>query len=346
MIMPPDTPDTLSIGDLRVMYDYDRRVAKEVGRQTFGPFDVEYLPQHAWAVPAIGEALLESERRCAAAGYRIRHEIHTLITGRGAAKALALYYAQSPPTMKIAPKSFNRANLVHTLVHELGHYFHDKTVPGGFKNNDVSSKYFWALRQKRVGEGSTLDIIHEQIKDLREKAKETQEEKNRLAVKVWAPPKKGSKVEFDYNWFGRKFRAVGIVGKKRGKMDVEVEILDPPELQSLVRQTYRGNVLPVGLSTLSSASPTDLAKLQELEAQRMKYESEANELAVKAQGIDKADQDNRYEEQFHDWLPTTYSKKNVMEWFAELFVTDVLGHLKPAPSEWVKSMIHTGKPPA
>ena len=321
-------------GQIRVaseQYDYDRTADATVGKETFGPFNVQYLPQHASFVPQIGDLLLEAAKRCAGAGYKITHDIEVLITGRGAAHALAIYYAQSPPTIKIAPKAYNRADLVHTLVHELGHYFHDKVVPGGFRNADIAAKYRWAVRQKSETEGSSLDAV-------RAKIVKTEAEIADFVKQIYAPPRKGTKVEFDYNWFGKKFRAVGVVGKKAGK-DIEVELAGPPELVDLVVRTYRRPVLPVGLGTLTTPSPADLAKLTGMRQEVTDLQRQVSEFA---KGTAK---DNVYEVQFHDWLPTTYSKKNVMEWFAELMVTDVLGHLKPDPSAWLKSMVNTGAPP-
>lgn len=69
-------------------------------------------------------------------------------------------------------------------------------------------------------------------------------------------------------------------------------------------------------------------------------EGELSQLFV---DLDKADQDDRYEAQQHEWVPTTYARKNSLEWFAELCTTMVLGHLATPVEVWLKTVIKTGK---
>jgi len=316
----------------RVVARFLERLADtQVGTQKFGRFNVQYLQQHAAFVPRIGDLLLDAEKQIAAAGFQIPHEIQVLVTGRGAAHANAVYYAQVPPTIKIAPKAYGLGTLVLTLIHELGHYFHDKVVPNGFRNGAVAGRYRWAMGQETTGEGNDIDAL----KIKQKKIEEEQEELRKVTYKI---PRKGTKVEYMRDWFGQKYLLKGTVIGKQGKFDVLIQLEDCP-LLSFFRQhgMYPNGIMPESISRLVQPDPAVSAKLSDLEHQRQALESQAHQIAKGGKA------DNTYEAQFHDWVPTTYARKNNREWFAEMFVTLVRGHLKPEPAAWMKNVIETGK---
>lgn len=319
----------------RVLARYLSKLADtQIGEQRFGRFNLQYLQQHAKFVPKIGELFLDAERQIAAAGFQIPHEIQVLITGRGAAHALALYYAQTPPTIKVAPKAYSRGDLVHTLIHELGHYFHDKVVPNGFRNGAIGGRYRWAMGQTPTGAGSDFDATKLKVKAL-------EAEQEVLRKDVYKFPKKGTKVEYIRDWFGQKLQAKGtVIGKGRDKWEVLIQLEDCPLLSFFRKHNMHPNgIFSERVSTLAPADPVIMAKLEVLQKEIGQLQSQAADIAH-----EKAP-DNLYEVQFHDWVPTTYSRKNNREWFAEMFVTRVLGHLKPEPAAWLKSVIDTGKSP-
>jgi hypothetical protein len=319
-----------------------RQADSQVGAQKFGRFNVQFLQQHAKFVPRIGELLLDAERQIAAAGFPIPHEIQVLVTGRGIAHALAVYAAVVPPTIKIAPKAYGRGDLGNTLIHELGHYFHDKVVPNGFRNGAVASRYRWAIEQKPTGVGNNLDAAKLKVKTL-------EAEMDELRKDLYKFPRKGAVLEWVHDWFGKKYPAKGtVLGRGntrllgRGAWDVDVRLMDSPFL-TFIREhnMYPSGVIPVHVAKLVEPDPVIAAKLAELGEELSKANSAWSAIT---QDKDQS-HDNTYKELFHDWLPTTYSRKNNHEWFAEMFTTCVLGHLKPEPAAWLKSIIETGKAP-
>jgi len=307
----------------------------QVGAKKFGRFNVQFLPQHASIVEPVGTLLLKAEAECAKAGFSIPHDIEVLLTGRGAAHANAIYYAQEPPTIKIAPKAYNRPDLIHTLIHELGHYFHDKVVPGGFNNRVVGARYTWSVRQTPTGEGNAVDALTRKIKAL-------EEEHTELGKKLYSPPKKGALVEFDHRWFGKVYHVKGrVLGKSKEdpKFKMDVEVSEPADFIAILNSVYRRPVLPTHNSDLSTADPVIKARLTEITAETNQLVKDRHEI------VQGKKHDDVYESQQHDWVPTTYARKNKLEWFAELFVTDVLGHLAKDPSDWLKSIVQKGTPP-
>lgn len=312
---------------------FSKLAATQVGEEKFQRFNVKYLAQHAKFIPKIGQLLLDAEKQIEAAGYHIPHEIQVLITGRGAAHAAALYIPQVPPTIKIAPKSYERGDLIHTLIHELGHYFHDKVVPNGFGNVAIRAKYAWAVRQTSTGEGALSDTLNRKLTRIRAQREELQKQMNPTI-------RKGTSVEYSTMWYWNRqtYHVKGrILGKGREKRTVDVEVSSPPEFQALINAIFhRNNVYSEDISTIVKPDPEILAKMKVLGEEEM-------ELAKQQAAVsEEKAPDTKYEALQHDWVPTTYARKDKMEWFAELFVTDVLGHLKPEVSEWLKTVVRTG----
>lgn len=202
----------------------------------------------------------------------------------------------NPPTIGITSKAYKRKDLVSVIIHELGHYVHDKVVPGGKKNEEIQSRYSWALGEVQA-----------------------------------APPRKGEAFEFqyrggwlDYSHSNKAYPMTGeIIGKGRGKnvrvmiLKYPSEILDDPKL---------------GLSFREHDGKPKTRPVIELDLDKLLY---------KGKQVEKSDRS--YEGHQHDWVPTSYSKSNSNEWFAELVATFVLGHLLEAPASWLVSVIKTGE---
>lgn len=67
--------------------------------------------------------------------------------------------------------------------------------------------------------------------------------------------------------------------------------------------------------------------------------------AVKRAPKRKDDYLSRFELAADEWIPSSYSRTNPLEWFAEMTTSFIHGHLKSEPSDWLLSVIRTGKPP-
>ena len=315
------------------------------GEEKFGRFNVKYLAQHAKFVPNIGAILLEAEQKCASAGYPIPHEIVVVVGGQGVSKAGARYYSMTPPTMQIAAKSFGRADLIHTVIHELGHYFHDQVVSDGWHNATVIHKYMWAIRQKRTGEGSPHDVFARQVEKFEALLSDIRERRKQLYTPKGL--RKGAIVEYTTMWYWNRktYQVKGRVLGKAGRDEINIEVLSPPEFQELVNNMYhRGNAYPEKASTFTNPDP---AQLEALNAEEKKVEQQKTDLFERDYKQFGDDVPNtRYTGELqHDWVPTTYSRTNPGEWFAEMFTTDVLGRLKPEVSEWMHSVVKTGEGP-
>lgn len=325
----------------QVSYSYDRTAkANDFGEKQFGSFTVRYLKQHEPFADPIGKVLLEAEKMYAAAGVRIPDNIRVALDGRQAGKNRAWYWpGSSPPIFYVAPKAFSEANLLHTVIHELGHYFHDKVVPGGMGNQEVRARYAWAVRQKKTQEGGRVDVLERKARALNKRYIELQDE-----INLRKPlPRKGEVFEFD-DWFnGTQYHVKGRMVGKRDSRTVLVELIEATEkyvrFQSVNQRGPGPLIFPTDIRSLTYAGK-DEAKVKEL----AEVEKERAEIFAELKaGENKPD--DRYEVQHHDWLPTTYARKNNDEYFAEMMTTFVLGHLKPDPSRWLLSIVKTGEPP-
>lgn len=262
-----------------------------------GEFLVHYSSQVEPAVVEdISAKIHTAIEQCRSAGLPITDKLYIELR-RASGYTLADYSVGSnPPTIGITSKAYKRPDLVSTLVHELGHYIHDKIVPDGKNNVEIQSRYSWAVAEIQTPR-----------------------------------PRKGAAFEFqyrggwlDYSHSNRPYPMMGeIIGKGRGKnvrvliLKYPTEILDDPKL---------------GLSFHGDDGNPLNNPVVELDLDKLLY---------KGKQTDK--EDRSYEGHQHDWIPTAYSKKNSNEWFAELVTTFVLGHLSEAPSDWLRSIIKTGK---
>lgn len=305
-----------------------------------GAFVMEYLPAHLKAVEPIAGIVHKAIEMYKASGIPIQHKVLVRLHGRGAAHADALYWPKSHPAlMAIAPKAYKDPILFKTVIHEFGHYTHDKIVPGGMGNSEIRLRYYWALKQKATGEGPQLDVLRKKIKVIEDQIKDL--DAKRLILKPM--PRKGEEFEFDHWSNGVKLHFKGrIVGKSGG--NVRVEILNPeviPFNQSGYYPKLLGKVtltVPAKSLLFQGIDPTVDRQIAELTKER-------NDLIAEARGLARTEQDDRYESQRHEWAPTQYSRKNSHEWFAELCTTYVLGHLKSPVDKWLLSVIRTGEAP-
>jgi hypothetical protein len=323
-----------------VTYSYDRKAKEnDFGEMQVGVFTLRFLKQHEAFAEPMAKLLEEAAKKYAATNILIPHKILVALTGKGAARAQAQYWPGSePPTVQVAPKSFQDTNLVNTLIHELAHYFHDKVVPGGMSNPEVISRYNWATRQKRTQEGGQRDVLEGKRRLLDKQYFELQEERY-----IRKPlPRKGQVFEFDPYVEGTQYHVKGKIVGKEGR-NVLVEIIDaPPRYIERQKMLYR-NTGPLVVSEAASnitfvgVDPVKDKELREVEAERTATYTELHALEDKP--------DDRYEVQHHDWLPTTYARKKPVEYFAEMMTTFVLGHLKPEPSRWLLSVVKTGEAP-
>jgi hypothetical protein len=325
---------------IRVVARYLAAVAP-MAEQKFGRFNVIYPKQHAAFVQPTGELLLEVEKKYQAAGIPLAHNIRVALYGKTVGRSNLAHYiiGSNPPLVEVAPKSFADVNLVHTLIHELGHYVQDKMV--GMHSQTVLLKFMWAMRQKRTQEGGKRDVLTRQLKILNKQYLQLEEEKY-----IRKPlPRKGEVFEFDPWINGAQYHVKGKIVGKKGPSAL-VEVIDAPEgylkHQSVYRHMYtRGPelVVPVDIKSLTFAG-VDPAK----EAELKKVVEERHQVYEKLKSTD-GEVDDRYQVQQHEWVPTTYSRKDQYEWFAELVTTLVLGHLKPEPKAWLLSVIETGYGP-
>ena len=304
-----------------------------------GAFVLEYLPQHGAAVESIVAKIHKAIDMYKAAGIPIKHKVLVQLSGKRAAHADALYWMDSnPPLMAIAPKAYKDPLLLKTIIHEFGHYVHDKVVPGSHRNTEINRRYRWAMKQRATGEGPKLDIIRTKRKKLDLEIAELRE--NRYVTKPL--PKKGE--VFDYTWrnmSGKAYTLTVRIVQKSGKK-VILEVLNPPEdrLLDLYRRGF-GN--PMITDTTDAIQYVGVKP--EVEAKIKLLEAENHVLFEEADAIARTEKDDRYEAQRHEWVPTKYSRTNNLEWFAELCTTLVLGHLKKPVDGWLLSVVQTGEAP-
>lgn len=321
---------------------YVRQADTQFNDKQFGRFTVRYIPQHEEYVDGTGALLLEAEKKYASAGVPIKDNILVALYGRGTAHAQAVYHmGSSPPSIQVSPKAYQDLNLVHTLIHELAHYYHDKVVPGSGQNHTILMKFMWAVRQRRTQEGGARDVLNRKLDGLNKKYLELQEAKYvRKAL-----PRKGQVFEFDKWLNGAQYHLKGRIVGKSGRF-VRVEIVDgPPEYIERERRMMPRSPPGTPLVIQETVDSLTYAGVDEAKAKELAEVEAARHQVYEELQATKDRTDDRYEVQLHDWVPTTYSRKNQFEWFAELLTTHVLGHLKPAPTEWLMSVIKTGKGP-
>lgn len=314
-----------------------------------GDFVLEYLPRHQAAVATVAAKVHAAIKHYRSAGIPIRHKLLIQLDGKGASRAGGLYWPNSsPPTLKIAPKQYDAPDLMATISHELGHYVHDRVVPGGEHNREIVDRFNWAMRQKQnvtqtvrddAGTKVKIKVVEAEIKALQEARYETKP----------LPPK--GKV-FDYPWInysGKRIILRAKLVRKSGK-NVELELIEPPReyTASLPRNQKRS---PDGNPIIfeSAITLTYVGTKPEVESKIKDLEQERHALyATFADRDESRDEEyaKRYEKQRHVWAPTPYSRKNPSEWFAELCTTFALGHLDSGVVEWLLSVISTGEAPA
>lgn len=184
-----------------------------------GDFIIHHSPQvESTIVDDIVAKTHKAIEQCRSAGLPIVDKLHIELRRVGGASNTLAHYStgSNPPTIVITSKSYKRPDLVSTIIHELGHYIHDKVVPGGKKNIEIQSRYLWALGE------------------------------------VQAPrPRKGVAFEFQYRGgllnyspSNKPYLMTGeIIGKGRGKnlrvmiLKYPSEILDDPKLGPAFRGT-------------------------------------------------------------------------------------------------------------
>jgi hypothetical protein len=319
----------------------DRHAATEIFKQQFGRFNVRYIKQHEEHLEEVGRLLLEAEKMYQSAGVPLKHDIAVGLHGGGlGSHAAAVYHLGSnPPAIQVAPKAYKDASFLHTLIHELGHYYHDKVVPGGETNFAIQTKFMWAVRQKRTQEGGSRDVLKRRLDFLNKRYFELQEDQY-LRKPL---PRKGVPFEFDPWIDGVQYHVKGKIVGKRDSRTVNVEIIEAPEKYLFRQSIYRRGpgplVVPEAINSLTYAGK-DPAKEKEL----VEVDAERTEVHKSLEG-EMGKHDDRYQVQLHDWVPTSYSRKNHLEWFAELMTTLVLGHLKEEPAKWLLSVIQTGEGP-
>jgi hypothetical protein len=302
-----------------------------------GDFKLLYLPRHAAVVEPIAEKVHKAFDMYQAAGIPVRHKLEVALHGSGAAHADALY---GNGQIQIAPKAYNDPNLVKTIIHELGHYMHNMVVQGGYGNYEVMRRYRWALSQEATGTGPRLDVIRKRIKVIEALLRQLDEQKYLLKP----IPRKGQVFEFDRWSNGVQLHFKGrLLEKRHGYL--KVEILNPeviPFNQSgYYPKQYDGRVTitePIKSLLFQGYDPKVEHQIADLNKERDALYTEIRTLA-------RTEKDDRYETQRHEWAPTLYSRKDNLEWFAELCTTYVLGHLKKPVDEWLLSVIKTGQAP-
>ncbi len=308
--------------------------------QDEGRFILEYLPKHSEAVGPIIEKVHKAIDTYRKSGIEIQHKVLVRLHGKGASKADALYWnGSNPPLIVIAPKAYRDPILVKTIIHEFGHYLHDKVVPGGTGNPTIKSRYVWALRQKATGEGPKKDVIIKRIKDLEADLRDL--DGKRLILKPI--PKKGEPFEFDHWVSGAKLHLKGKIIRKSGDK-VTLEVLNPEVIPFNISGYFPKRR---GVVTIEESAKSLFFTGVNLEVEKAIKEktAERSQLYAELNGITRTEQDDRYESQRHEWAPTKYSRTNYMEWFAELCTTLALGHLKDPVDRWLLSVIRTGGAP-
>jgi len=263
------------------------------------------LPRHTEVVADVAVKVAQAIKLCVSAGIPIKDKLRVDLSGKGVSTtALATYTTGSnPPTVVVTPAAYKRSDLIQTLVHELGHYVHDRVVPGGDGNREITGRFNWAMSQVKA-----------------------------------TTPRKGKPFEFMYRggWLGyshgnRGYPMTGkIIGKGRAGVRVQIlkypaEILNDPKLSF--------DFLSPEKTPL--ASPTI-----ELDLDKLLYSGRQTQ---KRHSDDHGRRISEYGDHQHDWVPTSYSRKNRDEWFAEMVTTFVLGHLAKEPSSWMASVLKTGK---
>jgi hypothetical protein len=319
--------------------------------QDEGEFVIEFLPRHRAAVVPVAAKVHAAIKHYQGVGIPIKHKLLIQMDGKGTAKIGGLYtFGTNPPTLKIAPKQYNSPALAGTISHELGHYIHDCVVPGGMHNREIQARYDWALRQKQQVSQTVRDdaSTKHQIKEIEAQIKVLQDARHETKP---LPPK--GKI-FDYQWFNANTRQyqplTAKLVRKSGK-NVTLEMIDPPAEYSIrhglaTPRTSEGNLLvtiPALELMFTGVKPGVDDEIKKLEAVRHDlYES------FKIRDTARSDEwDTRYETQAqrHVWAPTKYSRKDPLEWFAELCTTHALGHLAKDVEKWLLAVVRTGEAP-
>jgi hypothetical protein len=325
---------------LKVAARFSRITPDQIEVRDEGDFRMRYIPRHEAVVEPIAEKMHKAFGMYQAAGIPVRHKLDVVLHGSGAAHADALY---SKGLIQVAPKAYNDVNLVKTLIHELGHYTHDMVVKGGYGNWEVMRRYRWALSQEATGTGPRLDVIRKRVRVIDALLRQLEEQKYVLKPM----PKKGE--VFDYNHWSMGVQLpfkVRIV-KKAGP-NVTLEIMNP-EVIPFNQSGYFPKRHPMHGGGVTLTLPVKSLLFKGLdpkvESQIADLNKERDDLWAEMSALARTEKDDRYEAQRHEWAPTQYSRKNVMEWFAELCTVYVLGHMKHPVDEWLLSVIKTGEAP-
>jgi hypothetical protein len=305
-----------------------------------GIFDIEYLPQYAEFVPHVIEGLKKAEGLYQRANIQLKNRIEVVIKGKGVAKNP--FYDPSTKKIQIIPQGFNEnlSRIVEVLVHEIAHYYHENVISGGFKNKAIKDQYDIAKQEKNQG-GSVREVALDEYNKQKSLVK-------RIAKKI---AKEG--LVFKLERFDKLINKDAIFTYKilgyTGKDEAEIEIIDVFEVKGnpvdyetkskyfLNRPYYYPISTVAGWLTKEKDQFNYKNEKEKLEELRLKYNDIASGKVA----------DTRFQEWRTDWLPTNYSRKNAVEWFAEMVTAAVLepDSMKPYVRNWFQQIMKTGKVP-
>lgn len=191
---------------------------------------------------------------------------------------------------------------IGTLIHEVAHWQQYSHV--GWHNTAINNQYAEAIKEKRHGEGNAFDKLQRQVSTW-------EQERNRIQAALVSPQAKRGAVfqhgGYTYKVVRRDDRSVTVSKEKDGV--IIKEDLDGEDFNRLILNDYAEAVRHVQTLT------------KQIDAARPKLV------------LDRED----YGTTQSDWVPTTYSRKNSNEWFAELVTAAVLpgGGLKDHVKHWL-----------
>lgn len=302
----------------------------------------------------IAEAALEQEAEVLAlltrvardyqsAGYPLRKRVNVLVQGvKGTNRSR--FYGDGYNLIQLLPKTLSKEpDYYHTVVHELAHWYHFNQVAGGFHNPEIVTKFSESMRGAAKVDSTTVGTPLDRVKALHGRL---EARKDKLLAA--SNPKRGDVISVP----GKMNPFVGNdpyirqhkVLKAPGKKTTMTELLNPSPWDLQVwAQTGRKPPVLREEDTFSlryhHQSPETREEIKAIGVEIAAVAKEWGDL-VKGLGTSRFE-DSRYEDQLTDWVPTTYSKQNEREWFAEVMTTAVLkpGALKPQVHEWLKTVV-------
>lgn len=301
-----------------------------------GRFRVLVTPTNRPYLEATLSLLDKVERMYESSGIHLGSErINVVLGARGGSTRSAYYPSEN--ALWIVPKAL-RTQSLPTLIHELAHWYH--YVKLGEMNSKIFRQFGVALQLRRVVQKTDTQVLVETAKKGLDNLRQEIELLERgglkrgvtYSVEGWSNPHLRDAA------YTRNYKVVSV-----GTKTCKVQLLNPSS-SDVARKIPAVSEEPTRMVSWRLMSDGDRLRLKSLQKELEDRTQEYNDL-VKSETVTEdfeGHHETRYERRENEWIPTDYSRKNMMEWWAEILTSYIVhpSGTSDAVKEWILDVVH------